>query len=121
MLKLSVALGALGLALLLFPLAPQFGTARTASAAARGQALFMAKGCAQCHHHAAVAGSGVFGDAYGSEGAPDLTNRPLDTQFLRTWLKDPAALRPNTNMPNLKLKEQEIEALIVFLQAGQGR
>jgi cytochrome c2 len=121
MLKLSLALAALGLALLA---APSLAGTRPIPApafdqAAHGRALFQAKGCAQCHSHAQVQRSGQFMDAYGASGAPDLTNRPLTPDYLRTWLKDPAAVRPGTEMPNLGLKETEIEALIAFLQPGQ--
>src|SRR5262245_36126946 len=117
MLKISAVLGVLGLGLLLLSVLPLPGLAsETASApatstalprpsqaapptsaaapqpdAAYGQALFSAKGCVTCHHHAAAAGS----DPY-TMGNPDLTNYRGDPEFLRTWLKDPRAIRPNT-------------------------
>ena len=53
-----------------------------------------------------------------AEGAPDLTHYQPDADFIRTWLKDPQALRPGTMMPNLRLKESEIEALLAFLQTN---
>jgi cytochrome c2 len=132
MTKLSVVLGIIGLMLLLLsalPAQPAISiahappaTAAPAAAAnasaeaeaAYGKALFSAKGCVSCHHHAAVAGSGTF-----SEGNPDLTTARWSADYLRTWLKDPAAVKPNTYMPNLGLKRDEIEALIVFLSAGK--
>ncbi|HEU5101345.1 MAG TPA: c-type cytochrome [Roseiflexaceae bacterium] len=134
MIKLSLVLAIIGLALLVLsalPGRPATSAAQVASAtplqptavpptalsadSAYGRALFSAKGCATCHHHAAVAGSG-FG--VGSD-IPDLTTYRWTAEFLRTWLKDPAALRPNTDMPNLHLKQEEIEALIAFLSAGK--
>ena len=133
MTKLSVALAVIGLALLLvsalpvqsaIPVAqtpptaaaPTTGALDVASAdeIAYGKALFSAKGCVTCHHHAAVAGSGTFG-----EGNPDLTTFRWSADYLRTWLQNPAAVRPNTYMPNLGLKRDEIEALIAFLSAKQ--
>jgi cytochrome c2 len=138
MIKLSVALAAIGLALLLMSAlpvqlalpvtpappptaaptapAPTAGVTGAASAneIAYGKALFSAKGCVTCHHHAAIAGSGTFG-----EGNPDLTTFRWSADYLRTWLKDPAAVRPNTYMPNLELKKDEIEALIAFLSASK--
>jgi cytochrome c2 len=142
MLKISVALGVLGLGLLLLSVLPLPGLAPEAtsvvapptsavapatSAAAPptsvaapqsdaeyGQALFSAKGCVTCHHHAAVAGS----DPY-SMGNPDLTHYRPDPEFLRRWLKDPKAIRPGTEMPTLGLHQDEIEALIAFLAAKQ--
>jgi cytochrome c2 len=129
MLKLSFAIAALGLALLALSALPgraatPAATAPTAAAPAPaatltdveyGRALFSAKGCVTCHHHGAIPGSGQVG---GSD-VPDLTNYPANADFLRTWLKDPRAIRPNTWMPNLELKKDEIEALIAFLSAKQ--
>ena len=126
MMKLSGALAVIGLALLLMSALPgqaapavPIAVATRVSAApapteiAYGKALFSAKGCVSCHHHAAVAGSGTF-----SEGNPDLTTLRWSADYLRTWLKDPAAVRPNTYMPNLGLKSDEIEALIAFLSTS---
>jgi cytochrome c2 len=36
---------------------------------------------------------------------------------LRKWLKDPAAMKPSTQMPNLGLSDEDIEDLIAFLLA----
>lgn len=125
--RLSIALAALGLALIVLPAlvgasSPRQPPTLTVDMAqvGYGQALFSAKGCAHCHRHGAVAGAGIFSEAYGS-GAPDLTDRPLTADFLRVWLKDPAAIRPGTLMPNLGLKSEEIEALTAFLLAGEGK
>ncbi|MFL5805107.1 MAG: c-type cytochrome [Roseiflexaceae bacterium] len=136
MLKISAVLSVLGLGLLLLsvlPLpglvpeiagAPATSTASTVASptsavasqsdAEYGRALFSAKGCVTCHHHAAVAGS----DPY-TMGNPDLTHYRPDPEFLRRWLKDPRAIRPATEMPTLGLHQDEIEALIAFLSASQ--
>ncbi len=93
---------------------PAVSAVVTEDPAAYGRALFQAKGCVGCHQHREVnPGSGV------SVG-PDLTARPLEPDFLRSWLKDPAAVRPGTQMPNLHLSDQEIEALIAFLIPESG-
>src|SRR6185369_4977292 len=83
MLKLSLLLAVVGLALLgrsALPApaisiaqgppiaAPTVEALAGSSQIAYGKALFSDKGCVACHHHAAVAGSGTF-----SEGNPDLT------------------------------------------------
>ena len=133
MTKLSVALALIGLALLLvsalpvqsaIPVAqaPPTAAAPTAGALdvasadeiAYGKALFSAKGCATCHHHAAVAHSG-----FQESEIPDLTTFRWNADYLRTWLKDPTAIKPTTDMPNLGLKRDEIEALIAFLSTGK--
>ena len=75
-----------------------------------GRALFVAKGCSGCHIHESVT-NGVGGPMIG----PNLTYRPEDPQFLRAWLANPAAIKPNTTMPNLGLRSSEIDALVAFL------
>jgi len=134
MVKLSVVLAMIGLVFLLLsavpmpsatpaalpplataaPSAPAIGAASAADIA-YGRALFSAKGCATCHRHAAVSGSG-----FGPESdIPDLTTYRWSADFLRTWLQNPAAVKPNTYMPNLGLKRDEIEALLAFLSASK--
>jgi cytochrome c2 len=128
MIKISAILAALGLGLLLLSVvpwrtpqpaasssAPASPTAILLADAEYGKALFSAKGCMTCHRHAAVPGSGMIGDP----DVPNLTNYTPNADFLRTWLKDPKAVRPQTWMPNLELKQEEIEALIAFLSAKQ--
>jgi len=133
MTKLSVVFAIIGLAFLLLSAlpvptaipvvqAPPPTAAPTAAAPsvasdaeiAYGKALFSAKGCVSCHHHAAVAGSGTF-----SEGNPDLSTFRWSADYLRTWLQNPGAVKPATSMPNLGLKHDEIEALIAFLSASK--
>jgi cytochrome c2 len=84
-----------------------------------GQTLFVAKGCIVCHRHAAVS---EVRQRFGSEfvefwAGPDLPTLATDPKLLHDWLKDPSAMKPNTDMPNLELKEPEIEALVAFLLA----
>lgn len=82
-----------------------------AALAAEGQALFRAKGCVTCHAHAAAPpGPGI-----GVHIGPDLTGYRGSPEFLRRWLKDPPAVNPRTQMPNLGLRDDEIETLIAFL------
>lgn len=75
-----------------------------------GRALFIAKGCPGCHQHSRVSLS-VPGPVIG----PNLTDYHADASFVRSWLRDPQAVRPDTSMPDLDLSETEIEALIAFL------
>lgn len=93
----------------------------TLAPAAYGRALFQYKGCASCHRHdgldlarVSVADADRF--FAGVIGAPDLTHYRPDPAFVRQWLRDPEAVRPNTDMPNLNLSEEEIEALLAFLE-----
>jgi mono/diheme cytochrome c family protein len=79
--------------------------------AGRGRALFAAKGCLSCHRHD---GFQEIQEGYLPD-APNLTHYQPDPAFVRSWLRDPRAIRPGTEMPNLELEEAEIEALIAFL------
>lgn len=123
MLRTSIALGLLGLLLLVASLVPWSAGARLsmgspesapatqAELAAEGRALFLAKGCATCHRHDAVGPQKTL-----IEVGPTLTHYEPDESFVRRWLRDPRAVRPTTLMPNLALSDDEIEALIAFLQ-----
>lgn len=81
-----------------------------ASSAEYGRALFIAKGCKYCHVRAGISNM-VPGPVIG----PTLTDYEANPAFLRTWLRDPQAVRPKTQMPDLDLSDAEIEALIAFL------
>ncbi len=86
-------------------------TAPESQTIAYGRALFAAKGCTSCHLHGAVS------SGWSSEAGPNLTYYTKDTDYLRHWLKDPQAVKPQTAMPNLQLQSSEIEALAAFLTA----
>lgn len=77
-----------------------------------GRALFLAKGCASCHHHDEA------GYEWNVSVGPDLTRYNPDPLFVRSWLRNADVLTANRQwgMPTLELSDEEIEALIVFLQ-----
>ncbi|RIK35370.1 MAG: hypothetical protein DCC55_30500 [Chloroflexi bacterium] len=78
-----------------------------------GKALFVAKGCATCHLHTSALvplSTGV---------GPELSNYQVIPEYVTAWLRDPKAIKPQTQMPTLALQEPEIEALVAFLSAGQ--
>jgi cytochrome c oxidase subunit 2 len=113
----ALALAALALAALAAPPAPAVApsTATPVPAAVLGKQLFVAKGCATCHRHGAVAAGAVHPNAYPFSGIPDLTAYRNDPAFLHAWLANPRAVRPTAEMPDLALTPAEIEALIAFL------
>ncbi len=79
-----------------------------------GRDLFIAKGCIICHsNHRADAVLSLRSTNMG----PDLTHYSNSAEFLRPWLADPSAVRPETQMPTLGLDGTEIEALIAFINA----
>ena len=96
----------------------------TSAPAALGRALFQAKGCTTCHQLEGLAIGRIEGDSpfdldLGTVmGVPDLTHYRPDPTFVRPWLRDPSAVRPGTDMPNLRLSDEEIEALLAFLQTN---
>lgn len=121
-LTLSAALVA-GLGFTLPPAAPAASNPASVSgaqsAAEQGEALFLAKGCVMCHVHAAVADvrRRTIGEFNSFSTGPDLSNFRASAEYLKTWLKDPASVKPKTEMPDLGLSEVEIDALTVFLNA----
>lgn len=77
---------------------------------AMGEALFVAKGCIQCHTNDNVTmASNLF------EVGPDLTFVKRPSEYVALWLANPADLKADTMMPNLHLSEAEIETLVDFL------
>lgn len=80
-----------------------------------GRQLFIAKGCITCHVNSKVAGNSEYLTI--DVGAPNLSNFSASPEILFIRLKDPAAAKSDTKMPNLGLKETEIEALIAFINS----
>ena len=87
----------------------------------RGFRLFTSKGCNGCHLHPEVNGGRPYG--------PDLTGKRFATEYLRRFLADPSITPVPEEvcskdrsfcgspyaMPNLNLKDSEIEALVAFI------
>lgn len=86
----------------------------TTTAASAGRDLFLAKGCVVCHvNERAIKES----EQYSVSMGPDLSAYRNDPTYLHQWLKDPKSLKPTTEMPNLELKAEEIDALVEFINA----
>jgi cytochrome c553 len=77
------------------------------SPATRGLRLFAAKGCVGCHRHVEVNPERT------TDARFDLTGKRFQQDYLKKFLADPS-IKP-AEMPNLKLKEDEIEALAAFV------
>lgn len=74
-----------------------------------GEELFLAKACNGCH---SINGRG------GQSGpALDTVGDRYTAAWLYTWLRDPAAVKPGTQMPNLNLTDDEGARLVFFLEA----
>ncbi|MBI4203355.1 MAG: c-type cytochrome [Chloroflexi bacterium] len=85
----------------------------------RGLLLFVAKGCTTCHQQQEAANRGYPASVRFGPDLTDLPQRfpahPGAVDYLRSWLKDPSAIRPGTAMPTLGLSDEEIDALLHFL------
>jgi mono/diheme cytochrome c family protein len=91
-----------------------------AAVAKRGQTLFQNRGCTGCHSI-----------GKGKRSGPDLAGvmQRRDLDWLRRWIKNPTPMFEtdsiakallaefnNTRMPNLRLKDDEVEALLQYIQ-----
>jgi hypothetical protein len=50
-------------------------------------------------------------------GATNLSNFSANPEVLFMRLKDPASVKSDTQMPNLELRQEEIEALVAFINS----
>jgi len=73
----------------------------------RGVRLFSSKGCVGCHRHLEV------NPAKTVDAKFDLTGKRFPQDYLKRFLADPG-IKP-ADMPNLKLKNDEIDALAAFI------
>ncbi|NOK61296.1 MAG: hypothetical protein GFH27_549305n65 [Chloroflexi bacterium AL-W] len=115
--KLSMTLACTGVILVLISLAPLINNSpeqpiEQIDQVNYGKMLFTAKGCASCHQHDVVVRHWDF-----SVG-PNLTYYAGNPDYVREWLQDPSAIRTDARMPDLDLSDEEIEALVVFLQTS---
>lgn len=104
-------------------LAAQRGAAQVPSSdpqVQRGQQVFSQSACANCH---AIAGT-----AYAGNAAPDLTNfstrqtiasgvLPHTPANLKRFLRDPQAVKPGVQMPNFRLNDADLDALVAYLES----
>lgn len=86
----------------------------------RGQQVFTQSACANCH---AIAGTEFTGNA-----APDLTNfssrqtiasgvLPHTPANLKRFLRDPQAVKPGVQMPNFRMNDADLDALVAYLES----
>ena len=80
-----------------------------------GEQLFIVKGCITCHVNTKVKLVSTHWTI--DMGAPDLSKFSASPEVLRLRLKDPKLVKSDTQMPNLHLADDEIEALIAFINS----
>jgi mono/diheme cytochrome c family protein len=76
---------------------------------AAGEQVTAQYDCRSCHR---IAGQGAL-------IAPALDDAAvrLDDVSLRLWLRNPRAIKGNTAMPNFRMSDSEIEAVVAYLQS----
>lgn len=90
----------------------------TDSLVARGQEIFMTSACAACHNIDGTEAAGRVGPDLSDMGsrtsvaAGMLENTP---ENMAAWLRNPQQVKPGALMPNLNLSEDEISALVAYL------
>lgn len=88
---------------------------------ARGQQLFETVGCAGCHINDAKAKRDDFFPVVNRLHGPNLvrTGSKVSRGWLYNWLKNPKQYFPDTNMPNLRLTDQEAADLTAWLLSSR--
>jgi cytochrome c oxidase subunit 2 len=78
--------------------------------------------CAACHTVAGTSATGTIGpELTGFASRPQIAGvLENNEENLRRWLADPPAEKPGTAMPNLGLSQQQIDALVAFLNTLNG-
>ena len=90
----------------------------TEGLAAQGHKDFFANSCVNCHQVDGTTAKGVFG--------PDLSKlmtrqtigagvAPLTPENLRLWVRDPQILKVGCLMPDMKLRDSEVDAITAYL------
>jgi cytochrome c oxidase subunit 2 len=100
----------------------QEGAAVPTGAALRGRDAFVGGPCALCHE--------VRGTEAGGRQGPDLTHLagrktiaagllPNDRGKLTAWILDPQTIKPGSLMPRMRLNDQDVAAIVDYLETLQ--
>jgi hypothetical protein len=81
-----------------------------------GRDLFIAKGCITCHYNSKAASRSEYWTIEVT-GATNLSNFSAAPEILEMRLKDPTLFNSNSQMPQLDLTKEEIDALIAFINS----
>jgi cytochrome c oxidase subunit 2 len=88
----------------------------------KGAEIFTSKACFMCHT--------IRGTPAGSRVGPDLTHfasrrsiaaatLPMSRGSIAAWVLDPQGIKPGTNMPNVQLAPDELDAVVSYLEGLQ--
>ncbi|MGD2102500.1 MAG: cytochrome c oxidase subunit II [Acidimicrobiia bacterium] len=99
-----------------------------------GYQVFLNKGCNRCHQvrfDDEAASNVLDPEAFNGPELTHFASRDVfagatlpeegetETEALKRWLADPPNVKPGSYMPNLALTEEEIDALIVWLESNE--
>lgn len=98
----------------------QSAVAAPSAAAQKGQQVFLSSACVMCH--------AINGTPAGANFGPNLTHLasrntiaaatlPNDRSHLEQWVDDSQQIKPGNRMPPNKLRPQDMEALLDYLQS----
>lgn len=92
------------------PVAPPAG-----SLAAQGQQIYEQKTCSVCHEH------NIGPDLNHLASRDTLAAGVLQntSENLAKWLANPQAIKPGSHMPSFNLTDQEVQAMVAYLEATQ--
>ncbi|MGH2350349.1 MAG: cytochrome c oxidase subunit II, partial [Chloroflexota bacterium] len=101
---------------------PAFAATPTAqdSLVTRGAQLFANGVCITCHTIRGTAAQGKVGPELthvGSRQTIAANTLPNTPEGLERWLRNPQAVKPGNLMPNLNLSDEDIDALVAYLQS----
>jgi cytochrome c oxidase subunit 2 len=87
------------------------------SPAAKGKELFVRGQCVGCHTVQGVSAGALGPDLthFGSRKTLAGAMLPNTPEALARWLKNPPAVKPGSLMPDLKLTDEEVAALVAYL------
>ena len=99
---------------------PQYGPA-PAGDPANGKRVFESVGCAGCHIRDEKAKRDDFFPKINRLHGPNLirTGSKVDKGWLYAWVKNPKQYFPDTNMPNLRLTDQEAADVVAYVASSR--
>ena len=92
----------------------------TAPLAQQGQTIYRQHTCGSCHFIAGTESTGQAGPNLTHFGSrPTISAGVLDNtpENLAHYLRDPQAVKPGIYMPNFRLSEDEVQALVAYLES----
>jgi cytochrome c2 len=97
--------------------AAEGGDGASQSLVARGEMVFRTKGCFGCHTVQGVSEVGTVGPELTHVASRDKIAETVtySPENLREWLQHPHDIKPGTQMPNMNLSEQELDAIVAYL------